>query len=131
MAIKIPANLKSTRKKRQGDGKVNTAVEMIDASEETLSEKNPLEALKYERIETRKKMNWMARFSLSLITSLTFLILLYLLFFTDLKDGHRDLINILVGAYVGVLAKSTDYWFKDKEDAEDKESAALNGNGDK
>ena len=131
MAIKIPANLKSTRKKRQGDGKVNTAVEMIDASEETLWEKNPVEALKYERIETRKKMNWMARFSLSLITSLTFLILLYLLFFTDLKDGHRDLINILVGAYVGVLAKSTDYWFKDKEDAEDKESAALNGNGDK
>ena len=131
MAIKIPANLKSTRKKRQGDGKVNTAVEMIDASEETLWEKNPLEALKYERIETRKKMNWMARFSLSLIISLTFLILLYLLFFTDLKDGHRDLINILVGAYVGVLAKSTDYWFKDKEDAEDKESAALNGNGDK
>ena len=131
MAIKIPANLKSTRKERRGDGKVNTAVEMIDASEETLWEKNPLEALKYERIETRKKMNWMARFSLSLIISLTFLILLYLLFFTDLKDGHRDLINILVGAYVGVLAKSTDYWFKDKEDAEDKESAALNGNGDK
>ena len=131
MAIKIPANLKSTRKERQGDGKVNTAVEMIDASEETLWEKNPLEALKYERIETRKKMNWVARFTLSIITSTTFLILLYLLFFTDLKDGHRDLINILVGAYVGVLAKSTDYWFKDKEDAEDKESAALNGNGDK
>ena len=131
MAIKIPANLKSNRKERRGDGKVNTAVEMIDASEETLWEKNPLEALKYERIETRKKMNWVARFTLSLITSGTFLILLYLLFFSDLKDGHRDLINILVGAYVGVLAKSTDYWFKDKEDAEDKESAALNGNGDK
>jgi len=132
MAIKIPDNLKSTRKNRQGDGKVNTAIEMIDASEETLWKKNPVEALKYERIETRKKMNWMARFTLSLITSLTFLILLYLLFFTDLKDGHRDLINILVGAYVGVLAKSTDYWFKDKDDAEDKESAALalNGKGD-
>ena len=51
--------------------------------------------------------------------------LLYLLFFSDLKDGHRDLINILVGAYVGVLAKSTDYWFKDKDDAEDKESQQL------
>ena len=46
-------------------------------------------------------------------------------FFTDLKDGHRDLINILVGAYVGVLAKSTDYWFKDKDDAEDKETQQL------
>ena len=88
------------------------------------------QALKYERIETRKKMNWIARFTLSLIVSGTFLVLLYLLFFTDLKDGHRDLINILVGAYVGVLAKSTDYWFKDKEDAEDKESAQLHTNGE-
>ena len=130
MAIKIPESLKKARKDRSGDGKVNTSVEMVNASEEALWEKNPVEALKYEKIETRKKMNWMARFTLSLITSGTFLILLYLLFFTTLVDEHRDLINILVGAYVGVLAKSTDYWFKDKEDAEDKESAALNGNGD-
>ena len=120
--IQIPKNIK---KSRQGDGKVNTAVEMINASEEALWGKNPVEALKFERIEMRKKMNWVARFSLSLITSGTFLILLYLLFFSDLKDGHRDLINILVGAYVGVLAKSTDYWFKDKDDAEDKESQQL------
>ena len=61
----------------------------------------------------------------NLYCSNSFLILLYLLFFSDLKDGHRDLINILVGAYVGVLAKSTDYWFKDKDDAEDKESQQL------
>ena len=125
--IKIPKNIKESR---LSDSKVNTAVEMVNASEEALWEKNPVEALKYERIETRKKMNWIARFTLSLIVSGTFLVLLYLLFFTDLKDGHRDLINILVGAYVGVLAKSTDYWFQDKEDAEDKESAALNGNGE-
>ena len=127
MAIKIPSNLKSARKERVSDDKVNTSSEMITASEEALWEKNPVEALKYEKIETRKKMNWMARFTLSLITSGTFLVLLYLLFFTTLVDAHRDLINILVGAYVGVLAKSTDYWFKDKEDAEEKESAALNG----
>ena len=120
--IQIPKNIK---KSRQSDSKVNTAKEMINASEEALWGKNPVEALKFERIEMRKKMNWVARFSLSLITSGTFLILLYLLFFSDLKDGHRDLINILVGAYVGVLAKSTDYWFKDKDDAEDKESQQL------
>jgi hypothetical protein len=130
MAIKIPNNLKNLKKAREnrsGDGKVNTSVEMIDASEEALWEKNPVEALKYERIETRKKMNWTARFTLSLMAMGTFLVLLWLLFFTTLVDAHRDLINILVGAYVGVLAKSTDYWFKDKDDAEDKESAALNG----
>ena len=123
--IQIPKKIK---KSRQGDGKVNTAVEMINASEEALWGKDPVEALKFERIETRKKMNWIARFTLSIITSGTFLILLYLLFFSDLKDGHRDLINILVGAYVGVLAKSTDYWFKDKDDAEDKESQQLHNN---
>ena len=117
-------------KDREDDGKINTPKEMVDFEERALWEHRPMEALKYERIETRKKMNWIARFTLSLIVSGTFLVLLYLLFFTDLKDGHRDLINILVGAYVGVLAKSTDYWFKDKEDAEDKESAALNGNGE-
>ena len=130
MAIKIPKNLKSAREDRKDDGKVNTSVEMVNASEEALWEKNPVEALKYERIETRKKMNWMARFTLSVIISCTFLILLYLLFFTTLIDEHRDLVNILVGAYVAVLAKSTDYWFKDKEDAEDKESQQLHSNGE-
>ena len=120
--IQIPKNIK---KSKQGDKKVNTAKEMINASEEALWGKSPVEALKFERIERRKRMNWLARFTLSLITAGTFLILLYLLFFSDLKDGHRDLINILVGAYVGVLAKSTDYWFKDKDDAEDKETQQL------
>ena len=123
--IQIPKNIK---KSKQGDKKVNTAKEMINASEEALWGTDPVEALKFERIETRKKMNWIARFTLSLITSGTFLILLYLLFFSDLKDGHRDLINILVGAYVGVLDKSTDYCFKDKDDAEDKESQQLHNN---
>ena len=120
--IQIP---KIIKKSKQSNSKVNTAKEMINASEEALWGKSPVEALKYERIERRKRMNWLARFTLSLITAGTFLILLYLLFFSDLKDGHRDLINILVGAYVGVLAKSTDYWFKDKDDAEDKESQQL------
>ena len=131
--IKIPKHLKNARKKREDDDKINTSVEMVDASEEALWEKNPMEALRYERIETRKKMNWMARFTLSLIISCTFLILLYLLFFSTLVDEHRDLVNILTGAYVAVLAKSTDYWFKDKEDAEDAESKLLhnsNSNGD-
>ena len=131
MAIKIPDSLKKARKKRKGDGKINTEVEMIDAEEERLWEHNPLEALKYERIEKRRFLNWISRFTISLCNGLVFIVLLYLLFYLDVKDTSRDLVNILVGAYVAVLAKSTDYWFKDKEDAEDKESAALNGNGDK
>ena len=63
----------ATRKNRIGDDKINTETEFIDSSEEKLWEQNPMEALRYEKIETRKKLNWWARFSLSLIVVLTFL----------------------------------------------------------
>ena len=128
MAIKIPKNImKNARKARAGDGKVNTTSEMVIASEEALWEKNPVEALRHERIETRKKLNWWARFTLSMIIVFTFLFLIWLLFFGILPDESRDLINIMVGAYVAVLAKATDYWFKEKEDAENQETRELNG----
>jgi hypothetical protein len=111
--------------KRLGDGKINTSAEMIDAEEEKLWETNPMEALRYEKIETRKKLNWWARFSLSMIIVFTFLFLIWLLFFGALPAESRDLINIMVGAYVAVLAKATDYWFKDKDDPEQKEGEAV------
>ena len=77
-------------------------------------------------IEKRNVKNWWARISLSWVIMGTFLILLYLLFFSDsVADNHMQLINILVGAYVAVLAKSTDYWFKDKDDPEHKEAQDL------
>ena len=82
-------------------------------------------------IERRKVKNWWARITLSWAIVGTFLILIYLLFFTEsTDDNHMQLINILVGAYVAVLAKSTDYWFKEKDDPEHKESqeAIANGN---
>ena len=77
-------------------------------------------------IESRKKMNFMARFFLSVTILGTFIFLIWLLFFTELKADSRDLVNILIGAYVAVLAKSTDYWFKDKDDPEHKETEVLN-----
>ena len=115
-------------KQRLGDGKINTSFEMIENLEEKLWESNPMEALRHERIETRKKLNWWARFSLSMIIDFTFLFLIWLLFFGALTAESRDLINIMVGAYVAVLAKATDYWFKDKDDPEQKEGEAV-GNG--
>ena len=115
-------------KQRLGDGKINTSFEMIENLEETLWESNPMEALRHERIETRKKWNWWARFTLSMIIVFTFLFLVWLLFFGALPAESRDLINIMVGAYVAVLAKATDYWFKDKDDPEQKEGEAV-GNG--
>ena len=114
--------------KRLGDGKINTSFEMIENLEEKLWESNPMEALRHERIETRKKLNWWARFTLSMIIVMTFLFLVWLLFFGALPAESRDLINIMVGAYVAVLAKATDYWFKDKDDPEQKEGEAV-GNG--
>jgi len=117
---------KRTREKL-GDGKINTSLEMIEKQEEKLWETNPMEALRYEKIETRKKLNWWARFSLSMIIVMTFLFLVWLLFFGALPAESRDLINIMVGAYVAVLAKATDYWFKDKDDPEQKESADIQG----
>ena len=117
--------------KRLGDGKINTSVEMIEDQEEKLWEQNPMEALRYEKIETRKKLNWMARYVLSMIIVLTFLFLIWLLFYGALPQESRDLVNIMVGAYVAVLAKATDYWFKDKDDPEQKEGEAVgNGNND-
>jgi len=115
-------------KQRLGDGKINTSFEMIENLEEKLWESNPMEALRHERIETRKKLNWWARFTLSMIIVFTFLFLVWLLFFGALPAESRDLINIMVGAYVAVLAKATDYWFKDKDDPEQKEGEAV-GNG--
>ena len=88
---------------------------------------------KGSQLERRRKRNWFARFSITVIVVATFLILVGLLFFSIVPDEARDLLNILVGAYVAVLAKTTDYWFKEKEDPEIAEGERLheteNGNG--
>ena len=70
-------------------------------------------------VENRKLLNFWARFTISVANALTFLVLLWLLFFAEVQETSRDLVNILVGAYVAVLAKSTDYWYKDKRMGEE------------
>ena len=81
-------------------------------------------------IEKRKKWNFIARFSLSGVIFFVFFVLLYVLFYGELvTDTYRDIINILIGTYVAVLTKTVDYWFKDKDDPEHKESETLNTNG--
>ena len=77
-------------------------------------------------IEGRKKLNFWARFTLSLVVFGTFLLLLYLLFFQEVGTTYRDIVNILVGSYVAILTKTADYWFKDKDDPEHKETEKLN-----
>ena len=87
---------------------------------------------KLDQLEKRKKRNWMARYSITLVIVFTFILLIGLLFFEVVPTDARDLLNILLGAYVAVLAKTTDYWFKEKEDpeiAEMQEFDKRNGNG--
>ena len=73
-------------------------------------------------IEVRKRRAQWARVSLTWDIVGPFIFLVWLFFFADIKEDSKDLVNILVGAFVAVLAKSTDYWFKDKDDPEHKES---------
>ena len=81
-------------------------------------------------IEKRKKWNFIARFTLSGVIFFVFFVLLYVLFYgTLVTDTYRDIVNILIGTYVAILTKTTDYWFKDKDDPEHKESETLNANG--
>ena len=67
-------------------------------------------------LENRKLLNFWARFLISVANAVTFLILLYLLFYAEVQEASRDLVNILVGTYVAILVKITDYWFKYKRD---------------
>jgi heme/copper-type cytochrome/quinol oxidase subunit 4 len=80
-------------------------------------------------LENRKLLNFWARFIISLANAITFLVLLYLLFYSEVKESSRDLVNILCGAYVAVLAKSTDYWFREKKDHEHEEEMDRVKNG--
>ena len=79
----------------------------------------------HEPIERRKKWNFVARFIISGVVFSIFFILIYVLFFQEVQDTYRDLINILIGTYVAVLTKTADYWFKEKDDPEHKESQVL------
>ena len=92
-------------------------------NEETLKEQTGA-------IEKRKKLRFYARFFLSGVVFLVFFVLLYVLFYgTLVTDTYRDIINILIGTYVAVLTKTADYWFKEKDDPEHKESETLQKNG--
>ena len=77
-------------------------------------------------VEGRKKLNFWARFALSIVVFGAFFVLLYLLFFQEVSETYRDIVNILIGTYVAILTKTADYWFKDKDDPEHKESQELN-----
>ena len=56
-----------------------------------------------DALENRKLLNFWARFLISIANAVTFVILLWLLFFAEVKEASRDLVYILVGTYVAIL----------------------------
>ena len=72
-------------------------------------------------VENRKRLNFWARFIISIALAGTFVVLLWLLFFASVQETSRDFLNVLLGAFVAGNAKAIDYWFKDKRDAEHEE----------
>jgi len=102
----------------KNNGVIDTPEEGVLESRKNMWEKDPEKILQIERIERRKLLNWSARFIITLIIFGIFAFLVWLLFFTDIRDASRDLVNIMLGAFVGVLAKAADYWFKEKDDPE-------------
>ena len=120
-----------------GDGIIDTPEEVLEHSEQQIWKDSPMQAFSIEKVEKRKVMNFYARTFFTTTVLGVFIFLIYLLFFTDLKSDSRDLVNILLGTFVAVLTKTMDYWFKDKDDPESKETdqhveiQKSNGNGNK
>jgi|TARA_R110000744_G_scaffold192115_6_gene311271 hypothetical protein len=80
---------------------------------------------KLKAVETRKKWKILIRFILSTIVFSIFLILLYILFFQQVAETYRDIVNILVGSFTAVIGAVTQYWFKIGEDDVDSETKQL------
>ena len=53
-----------------------------------------------------------ARVTMSLLTMSIFIILVAILFFFQISDSFRDLLNILVGGFLATFTKISDFWFK-------------------
>ena len=120
-----------------GDGIIDTPEEILEHSEQQIWKDSPMQAFSIEKVEKRKVMNFYARTFFTTTVLGVFIFLIWLLFFTDLKSDSRDLVNILLGTFVAVLTKTRDYWFKDKDDPESKETdqhveiQKTNGNGNR
>ena len=52
-------------------------------------------------LENRKLLNFWARFLISVANAVTFVILLWLLFFAEVKEASRDLVYFLLQILIG------------------------------
>tara|TARA_B100000959_G_scaffold275613_1_gene329234 strand:+ start:985 stop:1371 length:387 start_codon:yes stop_codon:yes gene_type:complete len=66
--------------------------------------------------ESRKRRQFVARFTLSLTQIGIFIMIITILFFFQITDAFRDLLNILIGGFLATFTKISDYWFKADSD---------------
>jgi len=60
----------------------------------------------------QKLRQFAARVTMSLLTMTIFIVLVVILFFFEISDSFRDLLNILVGGFLATFTKISDFWFK-------------------
>ena len=61
---------------------------------------------------SQRTRQFAARVTMSLLTMGIFIILITILFFFQISDSFRDLLNILVGGFLATFTKISDFWFK-------------------
>ena len=61
---------------------------------------------------SQRTRQFAARVTMSLLTMGIFIILIAILFFFQISDSFRDLLNILVGGFLATFTKISDFWFK-------------------
>ena len=62
--------------------------------------------------ESRRRRQFVARFTLSLTQIGIFIMIITILFFLQITDAFRDLLKIFVGGFLATFTKISDYWFK-------------------
>ena len=61
---------------------------------------------------SQRTRQFAARVTMSLLTMGIFIMLVTILFFFQISDSFRDLLNILVGGFLATFTKISDFWFK-------------------
>jgi len=86
----------------------------LDEIADAINRGVPTDLIVHEAELEERKMTrqFAARFTMSLLTIGIFIVLVVILFFFEISDSFRDLLNILVGGFLATFTKISDFWFK-------------------
>jgi len=103
------------------DASSNNPHTQLDEIADAINRGVPSELIVHEAELEERKMTrqFAARFTMSLLTIGIFIVLVVILFFFEISDSFRDLLNILVGGFLATFTKISDFWFKgDPQDSQ-------------